>query len=237
MVLGVNDDQYNPAQDHIISNASCTTNCLAPAAKVVHDNFGIERGLMTTIHAYTNDQRVLDFAHKDLRRTRACALNMIPTTTGAAKAVGLVLPELQGKFDGLSIRVPTPTVSIVDFVAEVERETTVEEVNAVLRKEASGDQYKGVMAVTDDEIVSSDIVGDPHACTVDLKMTTLVDGSRGYPLAVPLGDVLRPLRGDVGGQATLGLGRSGLLTPALAACLVGQRRQIGPVAVRLVNLL
>jgi glyceraldehyde 3-phosphate dehydrogenase len=166
IVLGVNEGKYDPANHHVISNASCTTNCIAPAAKVLHDKLGIVRGLMTTIHSYTNDQRVLDFAHKDLRRTRACALNMIPTTTGAAKAVGLVLPELQGKFDGLSIRVPTPTVSIVDFVAEVERETTVEEVNGAYKEAAEG-KLKGILGMSMEPLVSVDYKGDTRSSIVD----------------------------------------------------------------------
>jgi glyceraldehyde 3-phosphate dehydrogenase len=166
IVLGVNEGNYDPAKHHVISNASCTTNCAAPAAKVLHDKFGIIRGLMTTIHAYTNDQRVLDFAHKDFRRTRACALNMIPTTTGAAKAVGVVMPELKGKFDGLAIRVPTPTVSIVDFVAEVQAETTVEEVNEAY-KEAAEDKLKGILGISMEPLVSTDYKGDTRSSIVD----------------------------------------------------------------------
>ena len=158
--MGVNDDKYDAANHHIISNASCTTNCVAPLAKVLQDNFGIVKGLMTTIHAYTNDQVILDFPHKDLRRARAAAQNIIPTTTGAAKAVALVLPELKGKLDGFALRVPVPDGSITDLVVELEREVTKEEVNAAYKAAAEG-PLKGFLVYTEDDIVSSDIVGDP----------------------------------------------------------------------------
>lgn len=173
--LGVNEEKYDPAKHHVISNASCTTNCLAPAAKVVHDNFGIQRGFMTTIHSYTNDQRLLDLPHDDLRRARAAALSMIPTTTGAAKAVALVIPELKGKFDGLSIRVPTPTVSLVDFVCQIERETTTEELLARFR-EAAGGRMNGILGVSDEPLVSIDYKGDPRSSIID-GMSTQVMGN------------------------------------------------------------
>jgi len=176
IVLGVNSDQYDSAQHNIISNASCTTNCLAPAAKVVHDNFNIKRGLMTTIHSYTNDQRILDLPHSDLRRARAAALSMIPTTTGAAKAVALVIPELKGKFDGISVRVPTPTVSLVDFVAEIERETTTEELLAKFREAANG-PMQGIFAVADEPLVSMDYKGDDRSSIVDAEFTTVFQGT------------------------------------------------------------
>src|SRR5690606_9736170 len=176
IVLGVNSDQYDSAQHNIISNASCTTNCLAPAAKVVHDNFNIKRGLMTTIHSYTNDQRILDLPHSDLRRARAAALSMIPTTTGAAKAVALVIPELKGKFDGISVRVPTPTVSLVDFVAEIERETTTEEVLNAFRDAANG-PMKGILGVADEPLVSIDFKGDERSSIVDAEFTTVFQGT------------------------------------------------------------
>jgi len=168
-VMGVNEDEYDPTVHHVVSNASCTTNCLAPMAKVVLDNFGIERGLMTTVHAYTGDQRLLDFPHSDLRRARAAALSMIPTKTGAAAAVSLVIPELKGKFDGLAVRVPTPTVSLVDAVMEVERETTVDEVNQALREAAN--RYLGY---TDLPLVSIDFQGDPHSSIVDGQCTKVI---------------------------------------------------------------
>jgi glyceraldehyde 3-phosphate dehydrogenase len=176
VVLGVNDHQYDPAKHHIVSNASCTTNCLAPAAKVVHDNWGIVRGLMTTIHAYTNDQRILDLAHKDLRRARAAALNIIPTTTGAAKAVALVIPDLKGKFDGFSLRVPTATVSVVDFVAELERSATVDEVNAAFKAAAEG-PMKGILGYTEEPLVSSDFRGDPRSSIIDAPSTMMSGGN------------------------------------------------------------
>ncbi|MCC6800756.1 MAG: type I glyceraldehyde-3-phosphate dehydrogenase [Anaerolineae bacterium] len=176
IVLGVNDDKYDNAKDNIISNASCTTNCLAPVAKVVNDSYGIKRGLMTTIHAYTNDQRILDLPHSDLRRARAAALSMIPTTTGAAKAVALVIPELKGKFDGISVRVPTPTVSLVDFVGELERETTTDELLARFREAASG-PMKGILGVCDEPLVSMDFKGDERSSIVDAEFTTVFQGT------------------------------------------------------------
>jgi len=176
VVLGVNDQRYDPRTHHIISNASCTTNCLAPIAKVLHEAFGIRRGLMTTIHSYTNDQRVLDLPHKDLRRARAANLSMIPTSTGAARAVGLVLPELAGKIDGMSFRVPTPNVSIVDFVADVSRPTTEKDVNAALREAAQGPLH-GLLTYVEDPTVSVDHNGDPHSSIVDLALTRVIDGA------------------------------------------------------------
>ena len=176
LVLGVNDAAYDPAKHHIISNASCTTNCLAPVAKVVHENFKILKGSMTTIHAYTNDQRILDFPHKDLRRARAAAVSIIPTTTGAAKAVGLVLPELKGKLDGYALRVPTPNVSLVDLVALVEKSTTVEEVNGAFKKAAEG-PLKGILQYCTDELVSIDFRGNPHSAIVDAGFTKVIDGT------------------------------------------------------------
>ena len=170
IVMGVNDDKYNPAQHNVISNASCTTNCVAPMAKVLNDAFGIRKGLMTTIHAYTNDQVILDFPHKDLRRARAAAQNIIPTTTGAAKATGLVLPELKGRLDGYSLRVPVMDGSITDLVVDLERDTTIEEVNAAFRAAADG-PLKGLLHYTADPIVSSDIVGTPYSCTFDSLLT------------------------------------------------------------------
>lgn len=174
--LGVNEDAYDPAQHHIISNASCTTNCLAPAAKVVHEKFGILRGLMTTIHSYTNDQNILDLPHKDLRRARAAALSMIPTTTGAAKAVSLVIPDLKGKFDGFAIRVPTPTVSVVDFVADVERPTTKEELLAAFDAAASG-PMKGILGVSREPLVSTDFKGDPRSSIIDAESCQVLGGT------------------------------------------------------------
>ena len=177
VVLGVNDDQYDPKKHHIISNASCTTNCLAPPVKVVHEKLGIVRGLMTTIHAYTNDQRILDLAHpKDLRRARAAGLNIIPTTTGAAKAIAQVIPDLEGKFDGYALRVPTPTVSVVDFVAEVEKSTTRDEINAAFKKAADGD-LKGILGYSDEPLVSTDYKGDPRSSIVDGLNTNVMDGT------------------------------------------------------------
>jgi glyceraldehyde 3-phosphate dehydrogenase len=175
VVLGVNEDWYDPKKHHILSNASCTTNCLAPVAKVVHDEFGIIKGLMTTIHAYTNDQQILDKTHKDLRRARAAALSIIPTTTGAAQAVALVIPDLKGKFDGYALRVPTPTVSIVDFTVQVSRPTTAEEVNAVLRKAAEG-RLKGILGVSDEPLVSVDYRGDARSSIVDAELTSVIGG-------------------------------------------------------------
>jgi glyceraldehyde 3-phosphate dehydrogenase len=176
MVLGVNDDMYDPARHHIISNASCTTNCLAPVAKVLHDSFGIRYGQMTTIHSYTNDQRILDLPHKDLRRARAAALNIIPTTTGAARAVALVIPDLKGKFDGYALRVPTPTVSIVDFVGELERDVTKDEVNAAFRAAAEG-RMKGILGYSEEPLVSMDLKGDPRSSIVDAELTNVVGGN------------------------------------------------------------
>jgi glyceraldehyde 3-phosphate dehydrogenase len=170
IVMGVNDDKYDPANHTVISNASCTTNCVAPLAKVLNENFGIVKGLMTTVHAFTNDQVTLDFPHKDLRRARAASLNIIPTSTGAAKATALVLPELKGKLDGTSLRVPVPTGSITDLVVTLEREVTVEEVNAAFQKAAEGD-LKGILQYTEDPIVSSDIVNSPFSTIFDSLMT------------------------------------------------------------------
>jgi glyceraldehyde 3-phosphate dehydrogenase len=176
IVLGVNDDVYNSAQHHIISNASCTTNCLAPAAKVVNDKYGIVQGLMTTIHAYTNDQRILDLPHKDLRRARAAAMSIIPTTTGAARAVALVIPELKGKFDGYALRVPISTVSVVDFTATVEKETSTEELRQAFRDAAAG-SLKGILAAVDEPLVSIDYKGDSHSSSVDLEFTQVLGGT------------------------------------------------------------
>jgi glyceraldehyde 3-phosphate dehydrogenase len=174
--MGVNEEIIDPTKHKIISNASCTTNCLAPIAKVLHNEFGIIKGLMTTIHSYTNDQRILDLPHKDLRRARAAALNMIPTTTGAAKAVGLVLPELKGKLNGMSIRVPTPNVSVVDLVAELARDVTVEEINAALKKAAEG-PMKGILKYLEEPLVSSDFNDDEHSSIVDATLTMVLGGS------------------------------------------------------------
>ncbi len=175
IVLGVNDDAYDPDNHHIISNASCTTNCLAPVVKVITREFGFRHGLMTTIHAYTNDQRILDLPHKDLRRARAAALSMIPTTTGAAKATGLVLPEVQGRIDGMAIRVPTADVSLVDLVVEVDRDVTEDEVNAAFQAAADG-PMKGILAVSHEPLVSIDYTSDPHSSTVDALSTAVMDG-------------------------------------------------------------
>jgi glyceraldehyde 3-phosphate dehydrogenase (phosphorylating) len=176
VVLGVNEENYDPASHHIISNASCTTNCLAPAAKVVHDLLGIQRGLMNTIHSYTNDQRILDVAHKDPRRARSAGQNIIPTTTGAAKALALVIPDLKGKFDGFSLRVPTPTVSVVDFTAEVGRETSVEEINSAFRTAAEG-PMKGIIGVSDEPLVSMDFKGDERSSIIDSASTMVIGGT------------------------------------------------------------
>ena len=176
IVLGVNDDAYDAAKHHIISNASCTTNCLAPAAKVIHDGWTIKRGLMNTIHSYTNDQKILDVAHKDPRRARAAGLNIIPTTTGAAKALALVIPDLKGKVDGFSLRVPTPTVSVVDFTAELERDASVEELNAAFRAAAAG-PMKGILGVSDEPLVSSDFRGDERSSIIDAACTMSVGGN------------------------------------------------------------
>ncbi|MBV8730013.1 MAG: type I glyceraldehyde-3-phosphate dehydrogenase [Acidobacteriia bacterium] len=182
IVLGVNDDMYDPKKHNIVSNASCTTNCLAPVVKVLYDNFGVQKGSMTTIHSYTNDQNVLDFPHKDLRRARAAALNMIPTTTGAAKAIGLVMPQLKGKLDGYSMRVPTPNVSAVDLVAVLDKQATTEEVNAALKTAAEG-KLKGILAYTADPVVSSDMMHNPASSIVDSEMTKVLDGNLAKVLA------------------------------------------------------
>jgi glyceraldehyde 3-phosphate dehydrogenase len=174
VVLGVNHDRYDPDNHHIISNASCTTNCLAPVVKVLLDSFGFRRGIMTTVHSYTNDQNILDLPHKDLRRARAAALSIIPTTTGAAKATGLVLPQVKGRIDGMAMRVPTPNVSIVDLVAEVERDASVEDVNQAMRDAASGD-LDGVLQVSDDQLVSVDFVGNPASSIVDARSTFSIE--------------------------------------------------------------
>jgi len=177
IVLGVNQQVYDPAKHHIISNASCTTNCLAPIAKVINDNFKVVSGTMTTIHSYTNDQVILDFPHKDLRRARAAAVSMIPTSTGAAKALHLVVPELKGKFDGFSMRVPTPNVSVVDMVAFVEKKTTVEEVNEVLKKASESGPLKGYLGYEENELVSADFKGDSRSSIVDAPMIRVVAGN------------------------------------------------------------
>jgi glyceraldehyde 3-phosphate dehydrogenase len=182
IVLGVNEDRYDPAAHHILSNASCTTNCLAPVAKVVHEQFGIVKGVMTTIHAYTNDQRILDLPHKDLRRARAAACNMIPTSTGAAQAVALVIPELKGKFSGLSVRVPTPTVSLVDFVVQLEKSTTTEDLRAALKAAAAG-PLAGIMGVCELPLVSSDFKADPRSSIVDAEYTFVQGGDMAKILA------------------------------------------------------
>jgi len=175
MVLGVNEKDYNPSKHHVLSMGSCTTNCLAPIAKVLVDEFGVERALMTTIHAYTNDQVILDFPHKDLRRARAAAMSMIPTTTGAATALALVIPELKGKMDGMAIRVPTPNVSVVDLVADLKKETTAEEVNRILKSYAEG-KLKGILSFCEEPLVSIDFNGDPHSSIVDGASTKVIGG-------------------------------------------------------------
>jgi glyceraldehyde 3-phosphate dehydrogenase len=174
IVMGINADKYDPAKHHIISNASCTTNCLVPMVKVILDNFGFKHGSMVTIHSYTNDQQILDLPHKDLRRARAAALSIIPTTTGAAKATSLVIPQLKGKIDGIAIRVPTPDVSLTDLAVEVERPTTIEEVNAAFRKAAEGD-LAGILDYEETELVSSDYIHHPASCILDAKSTNVVD--------------------------------------------------------------
>ena len=176
IVLGVNETKYDPKKHHIVSNASCTTNCLVPMVKVVRDNFGFVRGSMVTVHSYTNDQNVLDLPHKDLRRARAAALSIIPTTTGAAKATSLVIPELKGKIDGIAIRVPTPDVSLTDLAVVVDKAVTVEQVNDAFRKAASSGPLQRILAYSDEELVSSDYIGDPHSCILDGKSTNVVDG-------------------------------------------------------------
>ncbi len=175
IVLGVNEDGYDPASHHVISNASCTTNCLAPVVKVLLDEFGFRRGVMTTVHAYTNDQQILDLPHKDLRRARAAAMSMIPTTTGAAKATGLVIPQVKGRIDGMAIRVPTPDVSVVDLTCELEREATAAQVNDALRAAAEG-RMKGILAYEEEELVSVDYVGNPHSSIVDAPSTSVTAG-------------------------------------------------------------
>ncbi len=170
VVMGVNDETYDPKSDHIVSNASCTTNCLAPVAKVLHQNFGIVQGLMTTVHSYTNDQRILDLPHKDLRRARAAAMSIIPTTTGAAKAVGLVIPELKGKLNGFAMRVPTPDSSIVDLTVELKKDASVEEINAAMKKAAEG-ELKGILGYSEEPLVSVDIIGDPLSSIFDAALT------------------------------------------------------------------
>ena len=176
VVLGVNEKVYDPAKHHVISNASCTTNCLAPVVKVLHESFGLERGFMTTVHSYTNDQKILDAPHKDLRRARAAAVAQIPTTTGAAKAVGIVMPELKGRIDGFSVRIPTPDVSLVDFVAVLKKTATAEEINAAFTAAAAG-PLKGILGVTDEPLVSVDFLGDPRSGIVDLLSTKVLDGT------------------------------------------------------------
>jgi len=176
LVMGVNHTTYDPKTDHIVSNASCTTNCVVPAAKVIHENFRIQRAYMTTIHAYTNDQALLDQPHKDLRRARAGAMSMIPTSTGAAKLIAVIFPELKGKIDGVAIRVPTPDVSIVDFACSVEKSTSKDEVNAAFKAAAEG-PLKGILQYIEEPIVSVDLVGNPHSCMVDSKLTVVVDGT------------------------------------------------------------
>jgi glyceraldehyde 3-phosphate dehydrogenase len=182
IVLGVNDNMYDPAKHNVISNASCTTNCLGPVVKVLHEKFGILKGSMTTIHSYTNDQNVLDFPHKDLRRARAAALNMIPTTTGAAKAIGLVMPELKGKLDGYAMRVPTPDVSVVDLVVLTSKNTTAEEVNRALKDAAAG-PLKGILAYTEDPVVSTDMLHNPNSSIVDAGLTKVLDGNLVHVIA------------------------------------------------------
>jgi glyceraldehyde 3-phosphate dehydrogenase (phosphorylating) len=174
VVLGVNDSKYDPATHHVLSNASCTTNCLAPAVKVVHDKYKIVRGFMTTIHAYTNDQKILDLPHSDLRRARAAAMSIIPTTTGAAKALKLVIPDLAGKFDGYALRVPTPTVSVVDFTAVIETPTTTDELRQAFRDAAAKSPLKGILAAVDEPLVSIDYKGDPHSSSIDLPFTSVL---------------------------------------------------------------
>jgi glyceraldehyde 3-phosphate dehydrogenase len=177
VVMGVNNEKYDPSAHNIISNASCTTNCLVPMVKVIRDTFGFRHGSMVTIHSYTNDQVILDFPHKDLRRARAAAMSIIPTTTGAAKATSLVIPEVKGKIDGIAIRVPTPDVSFTDLAVEVERPTSVDEVNAAFRKASQSGPLEGFLAYSEVELVSSDYIGDPHSCILDSKSTNVVDGT------------------------------------------------------------
>ncbi len=176
IVMGINHNDYDPAKHHVLSNASCTTNCLVPVVRVLIDNFGFQRGFMTTVHSYTNDQRLLDFPHKDLRRARAAALSMIPTSTGAARATALVIPEVKGKLDGMALRVPTADVSLVDLTCVVEKSTSRDEVNAAFRKAADG-PLKGILAVSDEPLVSADYIGDPHSSTVDGLITNVIEGT------------------------------------------------------------
>jgi glyceraldehyde 3-phosphate dehydrogenase len=176
VVMGVNETKYDPAKHHVVSNASCTTNCIVPMVKVIRDSFGFRHGTMVTIHSYTNDQQLLDLPHKDLRRARAAALSIIPTTTGAAKATALVIPEVKGKIDGIAIRVPTPDVSLTELTVEVERATTIDEVNAAYRAAAAG-PMEGILAVSDEELVSVDYTGNPHSCIIDSRNTNVVDAT------------------------------------------------------------
>jgi glyceraldehyde 3-phosphate dehydrogenase len=176
VVLGVNHEKYDSARHHVVSNASCTTNCLVPMVKVIRDTFGFKHASMVTVHSYTNDQNVLDFPHKDLRRARAAALSLIPTTTGAAKATSLVIPEVKGKIDGISIRVPTPDVSLTELTVEVEKATSIAEVNAAFQAAANG-ALKGILAFAEEELVSSDYIGNPHSCIIDAKCTNVIDGT------------------------------------------------------------
>jgi glyceraldehyde 3-phosphate dehydrogenase len=177
LVLGVNSDKYDPAKHHIISNASCTTNCLAPMVKVVRDAFGFKHGTMVTIHSYTNDQSILDLPHKDLRRARAAAVSMIPTSTGAAKATALVIPEVKGKIDGTAVRVPTPDVSLTELTVEVEKATTIAEVNAAFKAAAASGALKGILDYSEEPLVSVDYIGNPFSCTLDAKSTNVIDGT------------------------------------------------------------
>jgi glyceraldehyde 3-phosphate dehydrogenase len=177
IVVGVNADRYDPVRHHIVSNASCTTNCLVPMVKVIRDAFGFRHGSMVTVHSYTNDQHILDLPHKDLRRARAAAVSIIPTSTGAAKATALVIPEVKGKIDGVAIRVPTPDVSLTDLVVEVERPTTIDAVNAAFRAAAAAGPLHKILAVSDEELVSVDYIGDPHSCILDAKSTNVIDGT------------------------------------------------------------
>jgi glyceraldehyde 3-phosphate dehydrogenase len=177
IVMGVNSDRYDPARHHIVSNASCTTNCLVPMVKVIRDAFGFRHGSMVTVHSYTNDQSILDFPHKDLRRARAAAVSIIPTTTGAAKATGLVIPEVKGKIDGVAIRVPTPDVSFTDLVVEVERPTSIEAVNAAFQQASASGPLQGFLAYSTEELVSADYIGNPYSCILDAKSTNVIDGT------------------------------------------------------------
>ena len=212
LVLGVNDDDYDPAEHNILSNASCTTNCVAPMAKVLHDAFTIEQGFMTTVHAYTNDQRVLDLPHEDMRRARAAAINLIPTSTGAAKAIGLVLPDLAGKVDGMSIRAPVPDGSVVDFVVRVGRETTVDEVNGIFEELADTGPLEGILRYTDEPIVSSDVIGSSYSCVFDSGLTMVVgNDGQGLRLVRQRVGLQLPPRGSRradGAEARTGTGRS-----------------------------